>query len=97
MTSLHVLGFLNFSTPFVVETDASGVAIIARSDHQECKKLSTNERGLFTIIEEVSRWRQYLLGNHFIIRTYQKKYYKVNATSDSNVRTTIFLNKIIRI
>ena len=84
MKTLHapVLQLLNFDLDFIVENDACktgiGVVLIQRSHPIAffSKKLgpkmqaaSTYLKELHTIAEAVHKWRQYILGRFFIIRT----------------------------
>ena len=82
MTSAPVLILPNFEQEFVLETDASNLGIGAVLMQREqpisyfSKKLSwcmqqayTYVRELYAIIEAVKKWRQYLLGRLFVIRT----------------------------
>lgn len=77
-----VLHFPDFSKPFVLEMDASGIgigAILSQQNHPIAyfsKKLSPRmqqqssyARELHAVSEEVSKFVHYLLGNHFIIKT----------------------------
>ena len=77
-----VLALPDFTTPFVVETDASGTsmgAVLTQKRHplayynkQFCPKLlnaSTYVRELAAITAAVKKWHQYLLGHHFVILT----------------------------
>ena len=85
MTSAPVLAIPNFKEPFVLETDASGTgigAILSQSEHPIAyffKKLSSRMqkqsayiREFHAIMEALAKFRHYLLGHKFIIRTDQK-------------------------
>ncbi|MDV3201139.1 MAG: RNase H-like domain-containing protein, partial [Sweet potato little leaf phytoplasma] len=80
-----VLAIPNFDTTFVIQTDASGMgmgAVLSQNRHpiayfskQFCPKLrnsSTYIRELCAITSAIQKWRQYLLGRHFIIQTDQR-------------------------
>ncbi|XP_042010513.1 uncharacterized protein LOC121759078 [Salvia splendens] len=86
MTSAPVLRLPDFSKVFYVETDASdfGVgAVLLQDGHPLAffsKKLgprrrvtSTYHKELYAIVEAVQKWRQYLLGREFVIRSDQKR------------------------
>ncbi|XP_057792974.1 uncharacterized protein LOC131009575 [Salvia miltiorrhiza] len=85
LTTTPVLRLPDFNIEFVVESDASDVGIGAVLMQQEqpiayfSRKLSarmqaasTYTKELHAIVESVHKWRQYLLGRFFIIRTDQK-------------------------
>ncbi|GJS49281.1 ty3-gypsy retrotransposon protein [Tanacetum coccineum] len=80
-----ILGLPNFDETFIVETDASATGIGAVLLQKEqplsffSRKLgprmriaATYEKELFAIVEAIYKWRQYLIGRRFIIRTDHK-------------------------
>ncbi|VFQ91342.1 unnamed protein product [Cuscuta campestris] len=85
MSTAPVLRLPDFALPFVIETDAcsTGVGAVLLQNEQPVaffsKKLgprklaaSTYHKELFAIVEAVQKWRQYLLGREFLIRTDQR-------------------------
>lgn len=82
MSNTPVLAFPNFSKPSVLETDASHkaigavlmqqghpVAYMSQALGSKNQSLSIYEKELLSLITAVNKWRHYLLGNHFIIKT----------------------------
>ena len=80
-----VLALPNFDMPFVIESNASGKglrAILTQQGrpiafHSQALKgrnlaLSTYERELLALVTAVKRWRVYLVGRPFIVRTNQQ-------------------------
>jgi len=85
MTQMPVLHLPDFSKTFVVETDASGVAIdvvLSQGGHPHSffsKKLNPKMKvatayvwEMCVVTESIKKWRQYLLGQHFHIFTDQR-------------------------
>ncbi|KAH9658539.1 hypothetical protein KPL70_023536 [Citrus sinensis] len=85
MSSTPTLAMPNFHETFIVETDASGEGIGAVLQQQGrliaymSHALSTSKKGwsiynkeMLAIVEVVRRWRPYLLGHRFIIKTDQQ-------------------------
>ncbi|KAH9696914.1 hypothetical protein KPL71_023390 [Citrus sinensis] len=85
MSSTPTLAMPNFHETFIVETDASGEGIGAVLQQQGrpiaymSHALSTSKKGwsiynkeMLAIVEAVRRWRPYLLGHRFIIKTDQQ-------------------------
>ncbi|KAL0420984.1 UNVERIFIED_CONTAM: Retrovirus-related Pol polyprotein from transposon.6 [Sesamum latifolium] len=85
MTSVPVLALPNFSQPFIVETDACGkgigavlmqegrhIASLSKALATKNMGLSTYKKGFLALLLAITKWKHYLQGNHFIIRTDQK-------------------------
>ena len=84
MTSAPVLRLPNFNKVFIVETDASDLgigAVLLQEGHPiaffskkfgpQRRIASTYHKELYAIVEAVQKWRQYLLGREFVIKTDQ--------------------------
>ena len=85
MTAGPVLALPDFSQPFVLETDASGIgigAVLSQKGHpiaffskkmpQKMQKQGAYVRELYAITESLAKFRHYLLGHKFTIRTDQQ-------------------------
>jgi len=82
LTSAPILRLPNFSVPFVLETNASGLGIsvvLMQDGHpiayfsqklsSRMHKQSAYVRELFAVTQAMAKFRHYLLGHRFIIRT----------------------------
>ncbi|CAN6458177.1 unnamed protein product [Victoria cruziana] len=82
LVSAPVLTLPNFTKMFVVETDACDVgvgAVLSQDGHpiaymskaltKRAKPFSTYEKEMLAIMVAVEKWRPYLIGRHFIVKT----------------------------
>lgn len=85
LMSPPTLSMPDFMEEFVLECDASQVgigAILMQKGHPiafisqglkgKALSLSTYEKEMLSILLTLKKWRQYLFGHRFIIRTYQR-------------------------
>lgn len=85
MTSTPILALPNYELPFVVETDASGFglgAVLSQQGHPiafysstlgpRARMKSIYGKELMAIVLSVMKWRHYLLGKKFTIKTDQQ-------------------------
>lgn len=107
LISVPVLGLPDFGQPFTIECDASfdGIgAILLQSDHPivyfskgfsfSNRLKSTYDRELLALVLALQKWKHYLLGRHFFVKTdhYSLKYLlEQRATTSEQQRLLIKL------
>ncbi|KAL0551289.1 hypothetical protein IC582_010375 [Cucumis melo] len=85
MMTLPILALPDFSLPFEIETDASGygvgavliqnnrpIAYFSQTLAMRGRAKSVYERELMVVVLAVQRWRPYLLGKRFVVKTDQQ-------------------------
>lgn len=108
ITLALVLALPNFKIPFILKTDAlgSGVgAVLSQNGHQiayfskklnpRMQKQSAYTREFFAITESLAKFRHYLLGHQFIIRTDQKSLKNLLDQSLQTPEQQAWLHKFI--
>lgn len=109
MIAAPVLALLDFTLPFVLETDASGLAMgavlmqnahpIAFFSKPFCPRLqcaSTYVQELHAITTAVRKWRQYLLRYSFVILTDHKSLKDLMSQVVQTPEQQVYLSKLLR-
>jgi hypothetical protein len=108
MVNAPVLILPDFSSHFIVQTDASNFAmgaVLLQNDHPlafyskvlcpRLAKASTYIRELHAITSAVKRWRQYLLGHFFIIQTNHKSLKEILTQVIQTLEQQYYLAKLL--
>lgn len=108
ITHAPVLALPDFTQPFTLETDASGSgirAILSQGSHPiayfskrltvKMQHQSTYVRELYAISEAIAKFRHYLLGHKFIIRTDQKSLRSLHDQSIQTPEQQAWLHKFL--
>lgn len=103
-----VLTLPNFSLPFTLETDASGIgvgAVLSQQGHPiaffskkmvpRMQRQSAYIRELFAITEALAKFRHYLLGHQFTIKTDQKSLRTLMDQSSQTPEQQAWLHKFM--
>lgn len=85
MTEVPVLALLDFTQPFVVESDAPGsgigavlmqqqqpIAYFSQTLSSRAQSTPVYERELMAIVLAIQKWHHYLMGRRFVVRTDHK-------------------------
>ena len=108
VTTTPVLALPNFAEPFVVETNASGIAmgaVLTQRGHPlayfsklfgpRMTHASTYIRELHAIVAAVRKWRQYLLGRSFTILTNHKSLRELMTQIIQTPEQHYYLSKLL--
>ncbi|KAL0329707.1 UNVERIFIED_CONTAM: Transposon Ty3-I Gag-Pol polyprotein [Sesamum radiatum] len=108
MVSAPVLALPDFAKPFVVETDAcdKGIGAVLMQDHRpiaylskalgpRTQGLSVYEKEFLAILLAVTKWKHYLVGNHFVIKTDQQSLKYILEQKVDNALQQKWISKLL--
>nr|GEU63151.1 hypothetical protein [Tanacetum cinerariifolium] len=108
MSHTPVLALPNFEEPFIIETDASGVglgAVLSQNKHPiaffskalgpKHLQLATYEKELLAIVAAIQRWKGYLLGRPFVIKTDHQALKYILEQKECNPTLQKWLSKLL--
>lgn len=108
MITATVLAMPNFHKAFVIETDASGhglgavmmqegkpIAFHSRILGPRARDKSIYEKELMAVCLAVQKWKHYLMGRHFIIRTDQQSLRHINQQREIGADYQRWVRKLI--
>ncbi|KAL0340888.1 UNVERIFIED_CONTAM: Transposon Ty3-G Gag-Pol polyprotein [Sesamum radiatum] len=106
--SAPVLALPDFAKPFVVETDAcdKGIGAVLMQDHRpiaylskalgpRTQGLSVYEKEFLAILLAVTKWKHYLVGNHFVIKTDQQSLKYILEQKVDNALQQKWISKLL--
>lgn len=109
MTTVHVLALADFSALFIVESYASGVglgavlmqnqrpiAYYSQAITERQKFKLVYEKELIAIVFAIQKWRHYLFGRKFLVRTDHKSLKFLLEEREFNLEYHKWLTKILR-
>lgn len=108
LATVPVLALPNYTVPFVIESDASGsglgavliqdshpIAFFSRLLGPRAQRKSIYERVLMAIVFAILRWKHYLMGNRFLVKTDQSSLKFIHGQREVGAEYQKWLLKIM--